>query len=346
MDTETKEQRPGLATKNSQVHHKTNSTAGHENSPGLTQAEGATKEQPLKGKNISRVPALEFRSLRNCSRRFRHKYNRMEAKCAAIWSSLDARSEESEMIAHLQSMFWSNSDVAANYCSPNTSASSCVTASTAPSSLFLPLDNEGYYTAPSSLFLPLDNEGYYTAPMVNTGMDLCIDHRHQTITGHKRVSRMDEQVKKTSKKSRTVPSVTEALVSSLTDKETNAGIVNQSSSSCCSSVEDSIGTSEKSIVPNQSDNARGCKRPSKNLQSLYAKKRRERINEKLRVLQQLIPNGTKVDISTMLEDAVQYVKFLQLQIKVLSSDETWMYAPLAYNGMDISLSLRTGGDQE
>ncbi|PWZ04539.1 Transcription factor bHLH84 [Zea mays] len=45
-------------------------------------------------------------------------------------------------------------------------------------------------------------------------------------------------------------------------------------------------------------------------------RRRERINEKLRTLQQLIPNGTKVDMSTMLEEAVQYVKFLQLQIKV------------------------------
>jgi hypothetical protein len=141
--------------------------------------------------NISRVIALEFRSFMNCSRRFRHKYNRMEAKCAAIWSSMDAKSEESEMIAHLQSMFWSNSDVAANFCSPNTSASSCITAS----------------TAPSSLFLPLDNEGYYSAPMVNTSMDLCSDHRHQTVIGHKRVSCMDEQVKKTSKKSRTVPSV-------------------------------------------------------------------------------------------------------------------------------------------
>jgi hypothetical protein len=39
-----------LATKNSQEHHETNSTAGHENSPGLTQADGATKEQLLKGK--------------------------------------------------------------------------------------------------------------------------------------------------------------------------------------------------------------------------------------------------------------------------------------------------------
>ena len=34
------------------------------------------------------------------------------------------------------------------------------------------------------------------------------------------------------------------------------------------------------------------------------------------MLQKLVPNGTKVDISTMLEEAVHYVKFLQLQIKV------------------------------
>ncbi|KAI3758787.1 hypothetical protein L6452_06359 [Arctium lappa] len=72
-------------------------------------------------------------------------------------------------------------------------------------------------------------------------------------------------------------------------------------------------------------------------QSIYARKRRERINERLRILQNLVPNGTKVDISTMLEEAVQYVKFLQLQIKLLSSDDMWMYAPIAYNGMDMGL---------
>nr|GMC55161.1 transcription factor bHLH85-like [Ipomoea batatas] len=72
-------------------------------------------------------------------------------------------------------------------------------------------------------------------------------------------------------------------------------------------------------------------------QSLYARRRREKINERLRILQSLVPNGTKVDISTMLEEAVHYVKFLQLQIKLLSSDDLWMYAPIAYNGMDIGL---------
>ncbi|KAH7518100.1 hypothetical protein FEM48_Zijuj09G0134800 [Ziziphus jujuba var. spinosa] len=48
----------------------------------------------------------------------------------------------------------------------------------------------------------------------------------------------------------------------------------------------------------------------------------------------------RVDISTMLEEAVQYVKFLQLQIKLLSSDDLWMYAPIAYNGKDIGLDLK------
>ncbi|KAL5209510.1 hypothetical protein ABZP36_005133 [Zizania latifolia] len=74
-------------------------------------------------------------------------------------------------------------------------------------------------------------------------------------------------------------------------------------------------------------------------QSLYARRRRERINVRLRILQKLVPNGTKVDISTMLEEAAHYVKFLQLQIKMLSSDELWMYAPFAYNGMDLGIDL-------
>ncbi|KAH1244500.1 Transcription factor bHLH85 [Glycine max] len=74
-------------------------------------------------------------------------------------------------------------------------------------------------------------------------------------------------------------------------------------------------------------------------QSLYARKRRLRINERLRILQNLVPNGTKVDRSSMLEEAVQYMKFLQLQIKLLSSDDLWMYAPIAYNGLDLVLNL-------
>ncbi|XP_071694503.1 uncharacterized protein [Rutidosis leptorrhynchoides] len=109
----------------------------------------------------------------------------------------------------------------------------------------------------------------------------------------------------------------------------NAPIASLSS---CSSEDDLNGGAENSAWKTRA--GRGA---ATDPQSLYARKRRERINERLKVLQTLVPNGTKVDISTMLEEAVQYVKFLQLQIKLLSSDEMWMYAPIAYNGMDMGL---------
>jgi hypothetical protein len=41
-----------------------------------------------------------------------------------------------------------------------------------------------------------------------------------------------------------------------------------------------------------------------------------RISERLRTLQELVPNGTMVDLVTMLEKTIRYVKFLQLQVKV------------------------------
>ncbi|KAJ1396798.1 Myc-type, basic helix-loop-helix [Sesbania bispinosa] len=62
---------------------------------------------------------------------------------------------------------------------------------------------------------------------------------------------------------------------------------------------------------------------SKDPQSVAAKNRRERISERLKILQELVPNGSKVDLVTMLEKAISYVKFLQLQVKVLATDEFW-----------------------
>ncbi|XP_042502414.1 putative transcription factor bHLH086 [Macadamia integrifolia] len=63
--------------------------------------------------------------------------------------------------------------------------------------------------------------------------------------------------------------------------------------------------------------------PSKDPQSIAAKNRRERISERLKILQDLVPNGAKVDLVTMLEKSISYVKFLQLQVKVLAMDEFW-----------------------
>ncbi|KAF2295400.1 hypothetical protein GH714_032758 [Hevea brasiliensis] len=54
--------------------------------------------------------------------------------------------------------------------------------------------------------------------------------------------------------------------------------------------------------------------PSKDLQNIAAKNRRERISERLKILQELVPNGSKVDLVTMLEKAISYV---------LATDELW-----------------------
>ncbi|KAF5183207.1 Transcription factor protein [Thalictrum thalictroides] len=107
----------------------------------------------------------------------------------------------------------------------------------------------------------------------------------------------------------------------------------------------STSSSKKSAALNLNGRARASRGSATDPQSLYARKRRERINERLRILQNLVPNGTKVDISTMLEEAVEYVKFLQLQIKLLSSDDHWMYSPIAYNGMNIGRDLMISPQQ-
>jgi hypothetical protein len=42
----------------------------------------------------------------------------------------------------------------------------------------------------------------------------------------------------------------------------------------------------------------------------------------LKTLQHLVPNGAKVDIVTMLDEAYDYVKFLQYQVTVLVNSWT------------------------
>ncbi|TYI82501.1 hypothetical protein E1A91_D05G225300v1 [Gossypium mustelinum] len=131
-------------------------------------------------------------------------------------------------------------------------------------------------------------------------------------------------------------------------EESTIGLDGQSSSTSSSDDDNvcrdtnEVGVATSDPKASQAVDLNGKKRASRGSatdpQSLYARKRRERINERLRILQNLVPNGTKVDISTMLEEAVHYVKFLQLQIKLLSSDELWMYGPIAYNGVDIGLN--------
>ncbi|PWZ05239.1 Transcription factor bHLH69 [Zea mays] len=52
--------------------------------------------------------------------------------------------------------------------------------------------------------------------------------------------------------------------------------------------------------------------------SIAERLRRERIAERMKSLQELVPNANKTDKASMLDEIIDYVRFLQLQVKVLS----------------------------
>ncbi|KAJ4956790.1 hypothetical protein NE237_013573 [Protea cynaroides] len=52
--------------------------------------------------------------------------------------------------------------------------------------------------------------------------------------------------------------------------------------------------------------------------SIAERLRRERIAERMKALQELVPGSNKTDRAAMLDEIVDYVKFLRLQVKVLS----------------------------
>lgn len=79
--------------------------------------------------------------------------------------------------------------------------------------------------------------------------------------------------------------------------------------------------------------------------SIAERLRREKISDRMKNLQELVPNSNKTDKASMLEEIIEYIKFLQLQTKVLSMSRlgaTEAVVPLLMESQDESSGLLLG----
>lgn len=81
-------------------------------------------------------------------------------------------------------------------------------------------------------------------------------------------------------------------------------------SSCSSKINSKAKKESKAL----SSSTKKVMKLSTDPQSVAARERRHRISDRFKILQSLVPGGSKMDTVTMLEEAIQYVKFLKAQI--------------------------------
>ncbi|PON35537.1 Basic helix-loop-helix transcription factor [Parasponia andersonii] len=94
----------------------------------------------------------------------------------------------------------------------------------------------------------------------------------------------------------------------------------------------------ESAAANKSSQRSGSSRKSRaaEVHNLSERRRRDRINEKMKALQELIPHSNKTDKASMLDEAIEYLKSLQLQLQVM-----WMgsgMAPMMFPGVQHYMS--------
>ncbi|XP_039000810.1 transcription factor SPATULA-like [Hibiscus syriacus] len=71
--------------------------------------------------------------------------------------------------------------------------------------------------------------------------------------------------------------------------------------------------------------------------------RRNRINEKMKALQKLVPNSNKTDKASMLDEVIEYLKNLQLQVRMLSMRNGLSLHPMYLPGILLPLQFSQTG---
>ncbi|KAL6643815.1 hypothetical protein ACP70R_018581 [Stipagrostis hirtigluma subsp. patula] len=72
------------------------------------------------------------------------------------------------------------------------------------------------------------------------------------------------------------------------------------------------------------------RRRAAEVHNLSERRRRDRINEKMKALQELIPHCNKTDKASMLDEAIEYLKSLQLQLQMMWMGGGMAAAPVMY----------------
>nr|AKN09598.1 basic helix-loop-helix transcription factor [Salvia miltiorrhiza] len=100
----------------------------------------------------------------------------------------------------------------------------------------------------------------------------------------------------------------------------------------------SDATESESAGGNKAKNGTARRSRVAEVHNMSERRRRDRINEKMKALQELIPHANKSDKASMLDEAIEYMKALQLQIQLMWMGRGMGMAPVMLPGMQHYMS--------